>query len=133
MSDAAVRIPAAPDTAPGDYGRDESTGVGAKVRGYLFGFALAVALTTVSFLLTRTTIFWMPSLPIALIVLAIAQMGVHLVFFLHLNSSPDSANNILALGLGLLIVFLVMAGSLFIMGNLNHNMMPIDAIIRSQR
>ncbi len=132
MSDARSRDPGRADTAPGDS-RDEGESVGAKVRGYLLGYALAIGLTVVSFLLTGTKMFWLPSLPVALIVLAIAQMGIHLVFFLHLNSSPDSTNNIMALGLGLLIVFLVMAGTLFIMGNLNHNMLPMDQMMRLQR
>ncbi len=131
MSDALARSTA--DTAPGDRPRDEANSVGARVRGYLAGFAVAVVLTAVSFALTAVKLFWLPSIPVALIVLAIAQMGVHLVFFLHLNSSPDSTNTILALALGLLIVFLVMAGTLFIMGNLDHNMMPMDQVMKSQR
>jgi cytochrome o ubiquinol oxidase subunit IV len=56
-------------------------------------------------------------------VLAIVQMGVHLVFFLHITTGPDNTNNALALAFGLLIVILV-AGSLWIMTNLNENMMP---------
>ncbi len=51
--------------------------------------------------------------------LAIAQMGVHLVFFLHITTGPDNTNNVLALAFGVLIVFLVVAGSLWIMANLN--------------
>jgi cytochrome o ubiquinol oxidase subunit IV len=57
-------------------------------------------------------------------VLAIAQMGVHLVFFLHITTGPDNTNNVLALAFGVLIVTLVVAGSLWIMTNLNDNMMP---------
>ena len=59
-----------------------------------------------------------------LVVLAIAQMGVHLVFFLHITTGPDNTNNVLALAFGVLIVFLVVVGSLWIMNNLNDNMMP---------
>jgi cytochrome o ubiquinol oxidase operon protein cyoD len=62
--------------------------------------------------------------PLGLIVLAIAQMGVHLVFFLHITTGPDNTNNVLALAFGLLIVILVIAGSLWIMANLNDNMGP---------
>ena len=47
--------------------------------------------------------------------LAIAQMGVHLVFFLHITTGPDNINNVMALAFGVLIVLLVMAGSLWIM------------------
>ena len=70
---------------------------------------------------------------LGLAVLAIAQMGVHLVFFLHITTGPDSTNNVLALALGILIVILVAAGSIWIMANLNHNMMPMDQLIRMQR
>ena len=61
---------------------------------------------------------------LGLAVLAIAQMGVHLVFFLHITTGPDSTNNVLALALGILIVILVAAGSIWIMADLNENMMP---------
>ena len=55
--------------------------------------------------------------------LAIAQMGIHLVFFLHITTGPDDTNNVLALAFGILIVMLVVAGSLWIMTDLNENMM----------
>ena len=55
--------------------------------------------------------------------LAIAQMGVHLVFFLHITTGPDNTNNVLALAFGVLIVILVVAGSLWIMWDLDDNMM----------
>jgi cytochrome o ubiquinol oxidase operon protein cyoD len=65
--------------------------------------------------------------PGGLIVLALAQIGVHLVFFLHLGRGPDSTNNILALAFGVLIVFLVIVGSVWIIANLNSNMiMPMQ-------
>ena len=69
----------------------------------------------------------------ALVVLAIAQMGVHLVFFLHITTAPDNTNNVLALAFGVLIVALVIAGSLWIMDNLNENMMPMHQMMQMQR
>jgi cytochrome o ubiquinol oxidase operon protein cyoD len=71
-------------------------------------------------------LLWQPGIPVGLIVLALAQIGVHLVFFLHLGSGPDSTNNILALAFGVLIVFLVITGSVWIMANLTSNLMPIS-------
>ena len=65
--------------------------------------------------------------------LAIAQMGVHLVFFLHITTGPDNTNNVLALAFGVLIVLLLIVGSLWIMAHLNHNMMPMDQIMQMQR
>jgi cytochrome o ubiquinol oxidase subunit IV len=119
-----------PDLAPGD---EEVVNVRDRVLGYLIGLGLAVLLTATSFFVAGTDLVWQPSIPVAIIVLAIAQMGVHLVFFLHITTGPDNTNNILALAFGLLIVFLVIGGSLWIMANLNHNMMPMDQIMQMQR
>lgn len=118
--------------APGDL-EQEQGGLWKSIGTYAVGLALASALTALSFYIARTTLFWTPSIPIALSVLAIAQMGVHLVFFLHLTSGPDNVNNLLALAFGLLIVMLLVFGSLWIMSNLNHNMVPMDKAMRMQR
>ena len=123
-------LPQQADLAPGD---EEIVSVKLRLLGYLVGLGLAVLLTATSFFIAGTDLVWQPSIPVALIVLAIAQMGVHLVFFLHITTGPDNANNVLALAFGLLIVFLVIAGSLWIMANLNHNMMPMDQIMQMQR
>jgi cytochrome o ubiquinol oxidase operon protein cyoD len=123
---------AALDTAPGDEQIDES-GVAQGVLGYLVGLALAILLTATSFYVAGTDLVWAPSIPVALVVLAIAQMGVHLVFFLHITTGSDNTNNVMALAFGVLIVFLVIGGSLWIMANLNHNMMPMDQIMQMQR
>jgi len=103
------------------------------IGSYLIGLGLATLLTIVSFYIARTTLVWQPSIPVALAVLAIAQMGVHLVFFLHITTGPDNVNNVMALAFGVLIVLLVIGGSLWIMAHLNHNMMPMDQIMQMQR
>jgi cytochrome o ubiquinol oxidase operon protein cyoD len=117
------------DVAPGD----EVAGVRQRVIGYLIGLGLAILLTATSFFVAGTDLVWQPSIPVAIIVLAIAQMGVHLVFFLHITTGADNTNNVLALAFGLLIVILVIGGSLWIMAHLNHNMMPMDQIMQMQR
>jgi cytochrome o ubiquinol oxidase operon protein cyoD len=86
-----------------------------------------------SFFVAGTDLVWQPSIPDAIVVLAIAQLGVHLVFFLHITTGPDNTNNVMALAFGLLIVFLVIGGSLWIMANLNEHMMPMDQIMQMQR
>jgi cytochrome o ubiquinol oxidase subunit IV len=90
---------------------------------YTIGLLLAVILTATSFWVANTSLLWAPGIPLGLAVLAIAQMGVHLVFFLHITTGPDNTNNVLALAFGVLIVFLVIAGSLWIMSSLNDGMM----------
>jgi cytochrome o ubiquinol oxidase operon protein cyoD len=120
------------DIAPGDDGGDggtESHSVGV----YLIGLALATLLTCVSFFISGTTLVWTPSIPVALAVLAVAQMGVHLVFFIHITTGPDNTNNVMALAFGVLIVMLVMGGSLWIMNPMNHDMMPMPQIMQMQR
>jgi cytochrome o ubiquinol oxidase operon protein cyoD len=114
------------DRAPGDI----SISTEAKERTlsdvgiYTIGLTLAVILTATSFWVANTSLLWAPGISLGLVVLAIAQMGVHLVFFLHITTGPDNTNNVLALAFGILIVFLVVVGSLWIMTNLNDNMMP---------
>jgi HlyD family secretion protein len=109
------------DTAPGDERLDREE-IAEGIKSYLIGLGLATLLTIVSFFISGTTLVWEPSIPVALIVLAIAQMGVHLVFFLHITTGPDNVNNVMALAFGVLIVLLILAGSLWIMANLNRNM-----------
>ena len=93
---------------------------------YVVGLGLALLLTAVSFWVASTSNIWGPGVAMGLVVLAIAQMGVHLVFFLHITTGPDNANNVLALAFGVLIVFLILVGSLWIMYNLNQNMTPMN-------
>jgi cytochrome o ubiquinol oxidase operon protein cyoD len=119
------------DLAPGDEQLDAS-GVAQGTQGYLVGLVLAAGLTAASFYFGHSGMIWGPAVATALVVLAIAQMGVHLVFFLHITTGPDNANNVLALAFGVLIVFLVIAGSLWIMAHLNHHMPPMDQIMRMQ-
>lgn len=89
---------------------------------YVVGLGLALLLTGVSFWVASTPVIWGPGVATGLVVLAIAQMGVHLVFFLHITTGPDNTNNVLALAFGVLIVFLVMIGTIWIMGHMNANM-----------
>ncbi|HTV31344.1 MAG TPA: cytochrome o ubiquinol oxidase subunit IV [Xanthobacteraceae bacterium] len=91
---------------------------------YTVGLLLAIILTATSFWAASTPLLWAPGVALGLAVLAVAQMGVHLVFFIHITTGPDNTNNVLALAFGLMVVTLVVAGSLWIMANLNANMMP---------
>lgn len=130
MSDVASRIELhETDSAPGDGREDVASGI----LGYAIGLGFAALLTVVSFVVADTSLVWAPSIPIALFVLAIAQIGVHLVFFLHITSGPDNVNNIMALAFGVLIVILFVGGSIFIMGHLDHSMVSMDKAMEMQR
>jgi len=121
------------DVAPGLSGSSKRDEIWNDVQGYLIGLFLAVLLTAASFLVASTSLIWGPGIPMALVVLAIAQMGIHLVFFLHITTAPDNTNNVLALAFGLLIVILIVTGSLWIMYHLNHNMLPMDQMMHMRR
>jgi cytochrome o ubiquinol oxidase subunit IV len=122
---------------PGDVGPGFMDAVGVTVREgiarYVIGFVLASALTVASFYVLDTSLIWGPGIPVALVVLAVAQIGVHLVFFLHITTAPDNTNNVLALAFGVLIVALVIGGSLWIMDHLNDRVMPMQEMMQMQR
>ena len=117
-----------PGIAPGEESDSFLTGFAT----YAVGLALALGLTATSFLVAHSHLLWGPGIPVGLAVLAIAQMGVHLVFFLHITTGPDNSNNVLALAFGIIIVFLVIVGSLWIMANLNHNMLSMPQMMQMQ-
>ena len=102
-------------------------------RSFIVGLGYALVLTAASFWASSTSLVYGPALPVLLAVLAVAQMGVHLAFFLHISTAPDQANNFLALAFGVFITGLVVFGSLLIMSNLNHNMPSMDQLMQMQR
>jgi cytochrome o ubiquinol oxidase operon protein cyoD len=102
-------------------------------RSYLIGLGYAIALTGASFWSASTSFVYAPAVPVLLAALAIAQMGVHLAFFLHISSAPDQTNNFLSLAFGVFVTGLVIFGSIMIMTHLNHNTMPVDELMRMQR
>jgi cytochrome o ubiquinol oxidase subunit IV len=122
------------DRAPGDASAlpDVERGTSSGVLVYSIGLGLAVVLTAMSFWVANTLLLWPPGVSLGLTVLAIAQMGIHLVFFLHVTTGPDNTNNLMALAFGVLIVTLVVVGSLLIMADLNDNMMPAADLMNLQ-
>src|SRR5258708_40308568 len=93
------------DGGPGDCSALPGVGQGTSsgVLVYTIGLALAVVLTAMSFWVANTSLLWVGGISLGLTVLAIAQMGIHLVFFLHVTTVPDNTNNVIALAFGVLI------------------------------
>ena len=132
-------------TEPSDYeagsyvgadrvlGRPEERTLAQEVGGYLLGLGLAAVLTIASFWSLQTREIYASGIAMALLVLAVAQIGIHLIFFLHITTDPDNENYILALAFGVLIVCLIVFGSLWVMLHLNHNLMPMDKLMQMQR
>jgi cytochrome o ubiquinol oxidase subunit IV len=111
------------DVAPGVVDAPDHS-VREALQGYIIGLVLASLLTVASFYMVASNLVWGPAIPAALAALAVAQIGVHLVFFIHITTAPDNTNNVLALAFGVLIVALIIGGSLWIMYNLDRNMLP---------
>ena len=111
----------------------ESAGWRSGLAKALMGLAASIVLTLASFWAAGTHLVWGPGVPVLLAALAIGQMGVHLVFFLHVSSGPEGTNTILALAFGVFVVALVVFGSLIIMANLDAGMVGMDGLMRMQR
>jgi cytochrome o ubiquinol oxidase operon protein cyoD len=120
------------DAAPG-LNLNDAEAVDTGIQSYAIGLCLALTLTGVSFWVVQTRWIYGPGVPVALVALAVAQMGVHIVFFLHVTTGPDNTNNVLALAFGVLIVCLLVFGSLWIMSNLDHNMMSMKDMLNIRR
>lgn len=90
---------------------------------YITGFILSVALTSLAFWLVMNGSLSKMGLLIAIFAAAIAQILVHLHYFLHLGSSSTARWNILSLIFTVLIMTLFVGGTLWIMHSLNYRMM----------
>jgi cytochrome o ubiquinol oxidase operon protein cyoD len=129
----ADREQSTPDVPFGDDTPGDAPDFRAGLLKNLAGLALSAFLTLASFWAAGTGSVWAPGVPVLLAALAIGQMGVHLVFFLHVSSGPEGTNNILALAFGVFVVALVVFGSIVIMDSLDGGMVPMDALMRMQR
>ena len=91
-------------------------------RSYVTGFLLAIALTVVPFglVMTHASI----GTPLLITVFAMAQILVHIVYFLHVNRSEEQRWNLMALLFTGIVVCIILGGSIWIMHNLYINMMP---------
>ena len=122
---------------PSQDAQGKSPGEAPDLRSGIFKYAVgligSILLTLASFWAAGTHQVWAPGVPVLLAALAIAQMGVHLVFFLHISSSSDSTNNILALAFGVFVVALVVFGSMIIMHNLSSLMPSMEQLMKMQR
>ncbi len=99
------------------------------VRGLLTGFVLSVVLTALAFWLVMAQVFTEPGVTVTLILLlALVQIAVHMVFFLHLDTRSEGGWNLLALLFTAVLVLILLAGSLWVMYHLNHHLMPAHTL-----
>lgn len=96
---------------------------GSSLKSYLIGFVLAVILTVIPFGMVMSGAFPKGATVIAIAVMAAVQMLVHLVYFLHMDRSPEQRSNVHVGLFSLLIIGIVVVGSLWVLHNLNVNTM----------
>jgi cytochrome o ubiquinol oxidase operon protein cyoD len=91
-------------------------------KSYAAGFLLAIALTIVPFglVMSHSSV----GTPLIVAVFALAQIVVHVVYFLHVNRSEEQRWNLMALLFTAIVVCIILGGSIWIMHNLYSNMMP---------
>jgi cytochrome o ubiquinol oxidase operon protein cyoD len=95
------------------------------LKSYTIGFVLAVILTAIPFWLVMGNVIEKSSTAgFVLLGLAVVQIVVHMIYFLHMNSKSEGGWTILALIFTIMVVVIMLAGSLWVMYHLNHNMMP---------
>ena len=97
-------------------------------RGYVTGFVLSVILTAIPFWLVMArpleSALWTG---IVIMALAVVQIVVHMIYFLHMNTKSEGGWTILALIFTVTLVIITLVGSLWVMHHLNTNMMPMSA------
>lgn len=103
---------------------NEALGLGhLSTKKYLTGFGLAVALTLVSFGLAAVDALSRTFVLTGLFAAALLQMLVHLYFFLHLDGSTKQRWNLITFSFSLLLIFIFVGGSIWVMVTLNARMM----------
>lgn len=108
-----------------DHGHGHDDHDHGSLRSYATGFVLAVILTAIPFWMVMGKVFDKSSTAaFVLLGLAAVQIVVHMVYFLHMNAKSEGGWNMLALIFTVMLVVIMLAGSIWVMYHLNHNMMP---------
>ena len=94
------------------------------LQSYVTGFVLAVVLTAIPFLLVMARPIESAGYTAAIVLAcALAQILVHMVFFLHMTPKAEDGWLLLSTVFTIILVVITLAGSLWIIFHLNRNMM----------
>lgn len=108
------------------HGHHGHGGTHGSFRSYLTGFILAAILTAIPFWLVMGNVLENKTVTgVVIMLFAAAQIVVHMVYFLHMNSRAEGGWTMMALIFTIAIIFIAVSGSLWIMYHLNTNMMPM--------
>ncbi|HEX5485641.1 MAG TPA: cytochrome o ubiquinol oxidase subunit IV [Limnobacter sp.] len=107
-----------------DHHHDDHANHGT-LKSYAVGFILSVVLTAIPFWIVMGNVIRQPHVAgIVLLAFAAIQIVVHMIYFLHINTSVEGGWSMLGLIFTAMLVFIMLSGSLWVMYHLNTNMMP---------
>jgi cytochrome o ubiquinol oxidase operon protein cyoD len=93
-------------------------------KDYTIGFILSVILTAIPFWLVMTHQLPPDTTKFVILGFAAVQVVVHMIYFLHMNSKSEGGWNMMAMLLTVILLFIVLTGSIWVMYHMNANMMP---------
>ncbi|MDH2328236.1 cytochrome o ubiquinol oxidase subunit IV [Cereibacter sp. SYSU M97828] len=95
------------------------------MKSYVTGFVLSVILTAIPFYLVMTGGLESKGWTAAVVIgMAVVQILVHMIFFLHMTTSAEEGWTMTALIFTIIVVVIMLAGSIWVMYHMNTNMMP---------
>lgn len=108
-----------------DHHHEEEEGPHSTFSGYMIGFMASVILTAIPFWLVMGDVLSSRNATVVVILgFALAQILVHMIYFLHMNFHSEGGWNMLSLIFTVVLLFITLAGSLWVMYHMNVNMMP---------
>lgn len=93
------------------------------IKSYLIGFILSIILTVIPFVIVMNDSAPHTTNLAVVVGTSVIQVLVHLIYFLHMNTSSEERWNLVALLFTVMVIGIVVVGSLWVMYNLNINMM----------
>ncbi|VFP78898.1 Cytochrome bo(3) ubiquinol oxidase subunit 4 [Candidatus Erwinia haradaeae] len=92
------------------------------IKSYITGLSFSILLTVVPFLVVLNGQISRTSILSIVLICAVCQILVHLIYFLHLNRQSEGGWTLISSIFVAIIVLIIIVGSLWIMSNLNQNM-----------
>ena len=109
----------------GDHGHGEGGHAESTLGGYAIGFILSVILTAIPFGLVMSGVIADARITAGIVmVFALVQIVVHMIYFLHMNAKSEQGWTLMALIFTIIVLTICLAGSLWVMYHMNANMMP---------
>ena len=104
---------------------DHDVGPHSSLREYAIGFVLSVILTAIPFWLVMANVITNRTVAVVVLgALAVVQILVHMVYFLHMNGKIEGGWTLLSTLFTIVFVAIAIAGTLWVMFHMNTNMMP---------